>query len=78
MTVELSWAASTSGGVVSYEVHRNAIASGLGYLLLTTTTTTTTSYVDTLALTGTYCYKVRALTSDLKSSDFTSEVCTTR
>lgn len=70
MTVALSWAASTSGGVVSYEVHRNAVATGLGYLLLNTTATT--SYVDTV-VTGTYCYKVRALTSD-----FSNEVCTTR
>lgn len=59
--VDLSWTASTSPGVLGYNVMRATSAAG-PFTTLNTSLVTTTSYVDSTAVIGsTYTYEVTAV-----------------
>jgi len=74
-SVWLSWTASASDNIFSYEIYRKTGAGG-SYAKIGETSST--FYVDQTVTAGTlYYYKIRAVSTSLSYSDYTSEVSIT-
>ncbi len=72
--VSLTWAASTSGNIVGYDIYRGTVSSG-PYALLTPTPITSTSYTDSTGQPGqTYYYVVTAVDSSNTQSGYSNVV----
>jgi fibronectin type 3 domain-containing protein len=72
-SVSLSWTASTSPGVVGYNVYRGTISGG-PYAILNSSLVTGTSYTDTTVQTGqTYYYVATAVDGNRNESSYSSQ-----
>jgi hypothetical protein len=73
-SVELSWTASTSAGVIGYNLYRAAIPGG-PYVMLNTSPIVATTYIDSGVISGqTYFYTVAAINSTNNESTYSDEV----
>lgn len=76
-SVDLQWQASTSSGVVGYDVYRSTVSGG-SYSKLTSSPVAGTSYSDTNVSAGVeYFYVVTAVNSGGTESSFSNQVATT-
>ena len=78
-TVALSWSASTSSGVLGYNIYRavyNTATSTCGsFSQINSTLNTGTSYTDTVVVDGTaYCYATTAVNSSNQESGYSNIV----
>jgi Abnormal spindle-like microcephaly-assoc'd, ASPM-SPD-2-Hydin/Transmembrane protein 131-like N-terminal len=75
--VDLQWQASSSSGVVGYDVYRSTVSGG-SYGKLTSSPVAGTSYSDTSVSSGVeYFYVVTAVNSNGTESTFSNQVATT-
>ena len=73
-SIMLTWGASTSAGVVGYNVYRGTVAGG-PYTLLTSSPVSATSYTDTTGQAGqTYYYVVTSIDSSNVQSSYSNVV----
>jgi hypothetical protein len=71
-SVDLTWAPSSTPGVLSYDVYRGTVAGGT-YSLLTSVPVASVSYVDTTAQVGqTYYYVVTSLNANNVQSPYSN------
>lgn len=76
-SVALSWNASSSSGIVGYEVYRGTVAAG-PYMLMTSSPVSSTSFTDSTAQGGqTYYYVVTSLDSSNTQSAYSNMVTAT-
>ena len=76
-TVVLQWQASTSSGVIGYNVYRSTVSGG-PYTNIVTSPVPTASYTDSSVSSGTtYYYVVTAVASNGSESAYSSEVSIT-
>jgi hypothetical protein len=73
-SVELSWTASTSAGIIGYNLYRAAIPGG-PYVMLNTSPIVATTYIDNEVASGaTYFYTATAIDSASHESAYSDEV----
>jgi hypothetical protein len=71
-SVDLSWAPSSTSGILNYDVYRGTVAGG-PYSLLTSVPVASVSYVDTTAQVGqTYYYVVTSLNANNVQSPYSN------
>jgi Abnormal spindle-like microcephaly-assoc'd, ASPM-SPD-2-Hydin/Transmembrane protein 131-like N-terminal/Fibronectin type III domain len=76
-SVDLQWQASSSSGVVGYDVYRSTVSGG-SYSKLTSTPVASTSYADNNVSAGVeYFYVVTAVNSNGAESAFSNQAATT-
>lgn len=75
--VDLQWQASSSGGIVGYDVYRSTVSGG-SYSKLTSSPVAGTSYSDNNVSSGVqYFYVVTAVSSNGTESSFSNQAATT-
>jgi fibronectin type 3 domain-containing protein len=73
-SVSLNWSASTSSGIIGYDVYRGTVSGG-PYNLLTSSPDASTEYTDSSVLAGnTYYYVVTSVNSSNVQSSYSSQV----
>jgi hypothetical protein len=71
-SVDLSWAPSSTPGILGYDLYRGTVAGG-PYSLLTTVSSTTVSYIDATAQVGqTYYYVVTSVAANNVQSAYSN------